>query len=91
MQALGLWLGLCARLSAVMYCFVYVQQADHHEFARKIAFIRTELPMNYFALIIMQIMRGLDVHLAGPDRIDWWYGFVTWMPHIPYLVQDLPH
>ena len=63
-----------------MYCFVYVRRpANRHRDsdAISVAFIRTELPMYLFAAIVMQLAEGVTVHMAAPDRIDWWHGFAT--------------
>lgn len=67
-----------------MYVFVLLQDADDAD-AIRLAFMRLDAPMGYFAMIVCQLMQGENVHVAAPDRIDWWRGSVTCMSYITQL------
>ena len=61
-----------------MFCFVMLEdQQDPDDI--QLAFMRLDAPVGYFAMIVMQLMQGVNVHVAPPDRIDWWRGSVTCM------------
>jgi hypothetical protein len=70
-----------------MFAFVLLENADDADDIW-LGFIRIEAPVGYFAMIVMQLMEGVNVHVARPDRIDWWRGSVTCMP---YTITALVH
>ena len=59
-----------------MFAFVLLENADDADDIW-LGFMRIEAPVGYFAMIVMQLMEGVNVHVARPDRIDWWRGSVT--------------
>ena len=59
-----------------MYCFVMLED-EHDPDDIQLAFLRIDTLYGYFAMLVMQLMEGINVHVAPPDRIDWWRGSVT--------------
>jgi hypothetical protein len=76
LQALQLIIRITRSQRSNMYCFVMLED-EHDRDDIQLAFLRIDTLYGYFAMLVMQLMEGINVHVAPPDRIDWWRGSVT--------------